>query len=214
MLFIVLLLVLAALGLLISALITASSLWAWLSIGLSVVAGLLLVADFARRRAARRRVAAGESGEEPAAAPAAPDDDEPATATDQPETEASPETPPAEEPAKVTAEPEQVADEQDVAVDQTALLPAAGELVGTAEEGEPGVERTDPADTETVSGLDVEVVVVDEHPRYHLTDCGWLTGRDTIPISVSEARDLGFTPCARCTPDAHLAKTHRAKSKA
>ncbi|NIH84232.1 hypothetical protein FHX45_001125 [Amycolatopsis granulosa] len=176
------------------------------------MAGLLLVADFARRRAARRRAAAGESGQEPVAATA--DDEEPETATDEPDTAASAEAPPAGKPAKVAGEPGQVPDEQDVPVDQTALLPAAGELVGTAEEGEPGVERTDPADAEIVSGLDVEVVVVDEHPRYHLTDCDWLTGRDTIPISVSEARDLGFTPCARCTPDAGLANTHRAKSKA
>ncbi|MEU0515340.1 hypothetical protein [Amycolatopsis sp. NPDC006125] len=206
MLFIVLVLVLAALGLLIAALITANSLWAWISIGLSVAAGLLLVVDFVRRRVARRRASAvaepaEEPGDEPAVAASA-DDDEPsapeATAVEKPADEPAPESPAAEV--------------EDAPADQTALIPTAGELVGTAEEGEPGEEPTDPADAKIVDELDVEVVVVDEHPRYHLTDCGWLADRDTIPISVKEARDLGFTPCARCAPDAHLAEAHRAKA--
>ncbi|WP_198010140.1 hypothetical protein, partial [Saccharomonospora halophila] len=50
MLFLVLLLVLAALGLVVAALVTAGSLWAWISIGLSAVAGLLLVVDWRRGR--------------------------------------------------------------------------------------------------------------------------------------------------------------------
>ncbi|MFJ8813178.1 hypothetical protein [Amycolatopsis thermoflava] len=202
MLFIVLVLVLAALGLLIAALITANSLWAWISIGLSVAAGLLLVVDFVRRRVARRRASAVEEQAEEPAAGASTDDDEPstpeATTVEKPADEPAPETPAAEV--------------EDAPADQTALIPTAGELVGTAEEGEPGEESTDPADAAIVDELDVEVVVVDEHPRYHLTDCGWLADRDTIPISVKEARDLGFTPCARCTPDAHLAEAHRAKA--
>ncbi|MFD4193045.1 SPOR domain-containing protein [Amycolatopsis thermoflava] len=202
MLFIVLVLVLAALGLLIAALITANSLWAWISIGLSVAAGLLLVVDFVRRRVARRRASAvAEQAEEPAAG-ASTDDDEPST----------PEATTVEKPADKPAPETPAAEVQDAPADQTALIPTAGELVGTAEEGEPGEESTDPADAAIVDELDVEVVVVDEHPRYHLTDCGWLADRDTIPISVKEARDLGFTPCARCTPDAHLAEAHRAKA--
>ncbi|OXM71871.1 MULTISPECIES: hypothetical protein [Amycolatopsis] len=205
MLFIVLILVLAALGLLIAALVTANSLWAWISIGLSVAAGLLLVADFVRRRVARRRAAAAlvaEPDEEPAAeSSAAAVDEEPSAAEVAEDAEK-----PAGEPSTADAEVDEAP------VDQTALLPTAGELVGTAEEGEPGEEPTAPADAEIVDELDAEVVVVDEHPRYHLTDCGWLADRDTIPISVKEARDLGFTPCARCTPDAHLAEAHRAKA--
>ncbi|MFD4249879.1 hypothetical protein ACFWQL_09095 [Amycolatopsis thermoflava] len=202
MLFIVLVLVLAALGLLIAALITANSLWAWISIGLSVAAGLLLVVDFVRRRVARRRASAVEEQAEEPAAGASTDDDEPST----------PEATTVEKPADEAAPETRAAEVEDAPADQTALIPTAGELVGTAEEGEPGEESTDPADAAIVDELDVEVVVVDEHPRYHLTDCGWLADRDTIPISVKEARDLGFTPCARCTPDAHLAEAHRAKA--
>ena len=198
MLYIVLVLVLAALGLLVTALITASSLWAWVSIGLSVLAGLLLVADWLRRR---RRSAAPPA---PAAAPAA-------SAVSPPEAEA-PEVPesPAEE-------------------EQTTLIPAAGDLGDPADtpdtepaeeadasaeaetkpDSDPGVEETPEADVAVLADLEDEVVVVDEHPRYHLRTCPWLGTRDTIPIGVGEARQLGFTPCDRCRPDTTLVAAHR-----
>ncbi|WP_158887282.1 hypothetical protein [Amycolatopsis anabasis] len=186
MLYIVLILVLAALGLLVTALITANSLWAWISIGLSVLAGLILVVDFLRRRT-RRPGAEAEEAE-----PGAEEE------TDEDEAE------PGEEPEN-----------------QTELLPAAGKLDGEAksgaetedENGDPAEEQTDAADLLIVSELDVEVVVVDEYPRYHLTDCRWLADRDTIPIAIAEARELGFTPCAKCGPDAKLAAEYRANRK-
>ncbi|MGW4065451.1 hypothetical protein ACWEGE_44680 [Amycolatopsis sp. NPDC004747] len=192
MLYIVLVLVLAALGLLVTALITASSLWAWVSIGLSVLAGLILVADWLRRR---RRAAAPP-------APAAPA---------VPESSASPEA----------AEPLEPAEEE-----QTTLIPAAGDLGDPADtpepepadasaetettgDSEPGVEETPEEDAALLADLEDEVVVVDEHPRYHLRTCPWLGPRDTIPIGVGEARQLGFTPCDRCRPNATLVATHR-----
>ncbi|MFB9926110.1 hypothetical protein ACFORO_13680 [Amycolatopsis halotolerans] len=201
MLYIVLLLVLAALGLLVTALITGTSLWAWVSIGLSVLAGLLLLVDWLRRR---KRADADDAADS--------DTDSDADADSAEEKD---EAAPAEEDAE-----------------QTALLPATGELGDPADvpepkaekpasEGEPtseakavrdtppGVEETAPEDLEVVKELEDEVVVVDEYPRYHLVDCGWLSGRDTIPIGVGEARQLGFTPCARCGPDAVLAAAHR-----
>jgi hypothetical protein len=183
-LYIVLVLVLAALGLLVTALITASSLWAWVSIGLSVLAGLILVADWLRRR---RR----------AAAPSA----EPAEAAEPSESSESAEVP---------------AD-----VEQTTLMPSSGDLGDPAEvpepvtdepadeETEPGEEATPADDVAVLADLEDEVVVVDEHPRYHLTTCPWLGSRNRIPIGVGEARQLGFTPCARCTPDATLVAAHR-----
>jgi hypothetical protein len=207
-LYIVLVLVLAALGLLVAALITANSLWAWVSIGVSILAGVILVVDWLRRRSKR---SAG------------------ATSSKQP----------SEDVDKVVAElPEQ--DETPVeAVAQTELLPAIGELDASVtaivvpvadedgedadseeaettparlnEDGDPGEEQTDAADLLIVSELDDEVVVVDEFPRYHVTECDWLVDRDTIPIGISEARQLGFTPCVRCGPDAQLAREHRHK---
>lgn len=185
MLYIVLFLVVAALGLLVTALITATSLWAWVSIGLSVFAGVLLLVDWLRRRSADRAQAVPE----------------PADAEDGPDTETD---------AESDTEP-------------TELLPATGELSDPApapaegakadakavRDTPPGEEETAEADLEVIKDLEDEVVVVDEYPRYHLVDCGWLSGRDTIPIAVGEARQLGFTPCGRCGPDTVLAAAHR-----
>ncbi|WP_409179435.1 hypothetical protein F9C11_23080 [Amycolatopsis sp. VS8301801F10] len=208
MLYIVLLLVLAALGLLVTALITGTSLWAWVSIGLSVLAGLLLLVDWLRRRKG--------------ADTAGPADEDSADSSDAEGSEDS-EDSDGEKGEAVPAEKD---------AEQTALIPATGELGDPAEVPEPeigkpaseagpkseakavrdtppGVEETAPEDLEVVKDLEDEVVVVDEYPRYHLVDCGWLSGRDTIPIGVGEARQLGFTPCARCGPDAVLAAAHR-----
>ncbi|UKD58926.1 hypothetical protein L3Q65_20065 [Amycolatopsis sp. FU40] len=204
MLYIVLLLVLAALGLLVTALVTGTSLWAWVSIGLSVLAGLLLLVDWLRRR---KRADADTGSEE-----------------DSAESDADADADAAEEKGEETPAEEDA--------EQTALIPATGELGDPADVPEPeiekpageagpkseakavrdtppGVEETAPEDLEVVKELEDEVVVVDEYPRYHLVDCGWLSGRDTIPIGVGEARQLGFTPCARCGPDAVLAAAHR-----
>ncbi|HEX3785811.1 MAG TPA: hypothetical protein VHX38_39680 [Pseudonocardiaceae bacterium] len=77
---------------------------------------------------------------------------------------------------------------------------------------EPAEEDTDAADVLVVSELDAEVLVLDERPRYHLAGCRWVGERATLPLSVREARQLGFNPCAVCTPDAILAARHRAAS--
>jgi hypothetical protein len=99
-------------------------------------------------------------------------------------------------------EPERVPEPEPepVAVEEPEPLP----------EGEPDQEDTDAADLLIIGGLSAEVKVVDEHPRYHLARCAWLAGKSTIPIAVSEARQLGFTPCVVCRPDAVLAARHRA----
>ena len=75
---------------------------------------------------------------------------------------------------------------------------------------EPAEEDTDAADSLVVSELAAEVVVVDERPRYHLRTCGWLGEREMLPLPVREARELGFSPCAVCGPDAALVSTARA----
>ncbi|SFQ32126.1 hypothetical protein SAMN05421810_106111 [Amycolatopsis arida] len=213
MLYIVLILVLAALGGVVTALITADSLWAWISIALSALAGVVLFVDWLRRRSAARPGTDHDADEttEPGEAGDAEDaEDVTAEAAD---TEAD---------AGETVKAGEFGEPEAAAKQQTALLPAAGELrsVGESDEGagrvpdgEPAEEETDAADLLVVTELDDEVVVVDEHPRYHLTECDWLADRDIIPIAVSEARELGFTPCARCGPDATLAAAHRRKGK-
>jgi hypothetical protein len=77
--------------------------------------------------------------------------------------------------------------------------------------GDPPVEDVEVTDLLLVLDLHDEVLVVDEHPRYHLPGCRWLRGRATIPLPVDEARTDGFTPCARCTPDRTLAERERTR---
>ena len=55
-----------------------------------------------------------------------------------------------------------------------------------------------------------DVLVVDEHPRFHLPGCTWLVGRETMSLPAREAVELGFTPCPRCSPDRELAAPARA----
>lgn len=156
MLFIVLGLVLAALGLLIAALSTATTLWAWLSIVISLAGAAILFLDWLRNRRRPRQEAP------------------------EPEVDDLP-------------------DEDPVEADLPDDLPA----------DEPAEEQTDAADLLVVAGLSADVRVVDERPRYHLSRCTWLVGRPTLGLPVSEARQLGFTPCAVCTPDSVLAARHR-----
>lgn len=185
MLYLALIFVLAALGFLITAFLVAP-VWAWPSIGLSVAAGVVLVVDWWRGR--RQAGAADDPGDETAADADSGSDTEAESATA---------TTDGEDPAEGAEEP------------------AVAEAVAEAEDpdAEPAEEDTDAADLLVVSELEDEVMVVDEHPRYHLGDCGWLSDKDTIPIAVAEARELGFTPCARCGPDATLAATRRTKKR-
>ncbi|MEW2503187.1 hypothetical protein AB0878_22235 [Amycolatopsis sp. NPDC047767] len=243
MLYIVLVLVLAALALLVTALITASSLWAWVSIGLSVLAGLILLVDWLRRRNRPEPAEVGapaEGGEKVAEVEnfdaeqtaLLPSRGELGNPADVPEPEIEPasetesETVPAPKPAEAVADSEAAdgaaAGEAATATSATAetataaTAATAGTATAAAAEKAPPVRETPPAEEDTsaedlavVKELEDEVVVVDEYPRYHLVDCPWLSGRDTIPIGVGEARQLGFTPCARCGPDAVLAAAHR-----
>jgi hypothetical protein len=70
--------------------------------------------------------------------------------------------------------------------------------------GEPSAQVTSPADAAQIAPLSTEVLVVDGRPRYHLAGCVHLLGRDSEPLPVSEALELGFTPCGMCEPDSSL----------
>lgn len=70
--------------------------------------------------------------------------------------------------------------------------------------GEPPKQRTPRADAELISRLPAEVLVVDGRPRYHVTGCPHLLDRDSEPLAVSEAVELGFSPCGWCQPDTVL----------
>ncbi|CCH34135.1 hypothetical protein ABZ816_09960 [Actinosynnema sp. NPDC047251] len=88
MLYIVALLVLAALGLLVPALTTDQTYWAWLSVGASAAAALVLIWDWALRRGSGTAPAAGttaQTGDQQASA-----DDHPVEGQDGDDTPGSP----------------------------------------------------------------------------------------------------------------------------
>ena len=199
----VVLLVLGAFALLLVALAMNEPAWAWGSVAASAVAGMLLITDWITAR------------------------DRSTTPRDQPERDTNPpigaNTPDGAAVGR-TQTPLQRCGPTEVSAPPAAL---DGTVEGTAgHSAEPAVETpaepaVDPAvevpadgvaalDPEALGDLGDEVVVIDERPRYHLAGCAWVGDRRTIPLPVREARELGFTPCAVCTPDARLAARHRA----
>lgn len=69
---------------------------------------------------------------------------------------------------------------------------------------EPSPQQVSPADAARVGQMHTEVLVVDGRPRYHMPGCVHLLGRDSEPLPVGEAIELGFTPCSLCEPDSAL----------
>jgi hypothetical protein len=184
------LLVLLGLGLFVAGILTGVTVLYWACVGACVVAAVLLV--LVRRQAAATnkapkaaQSAAGAPSAEPdtTSAPAAPADAEPDAASSAPE--AVPSTPEASDAVAAGAPPSE-------------------------EAPDPGIEEVEVTDLVLVVDLKDVVLVVDEHPRYHLVECTWLAGRETIPLPLDEARTDGFTPCAVCSPDRTLAERARA----
>ncbi|MGH3882344.1 MAG: hypothetical protein ACRDRY_14905 [Pseudonocardiaceae bacterium] len=199
-------LLLVAVGLLVAALGTGRIALAWGSVVLSAVVAAMIVARWRRRRDA------------PDVEPVVLLDDEPVDVpyVDPlvgPAADAAPVDQPSQ-PASV------IAGEQAVLVAASAASAGADHVAAdaeladaeTAETAEPDEEDTDAADLLVVYELNDEVLVVDEHPRYHLTRCPWPDHARAERLPVREARELGFTPCDRCRPDTALARRHRAAS--
>ncbi|GIG62802.1 hypothetical protein Lfu02_71740 [Longispora fulva] len=67
-------------------------------------------------------------------------------------------------------------------------------------EDEPAAQEVAPAVTSRIGRLTTRVWVVDGRPRYHLSGCHHLVGRDPEPLPVGEAQALGFSPCGLCEP--------------
>ena len=91
--------------------------------------------------------------------------------------------------------------------------PPDGRMPDLPPRGPDGAPPEEPRDADAaalVAGLDDEVLVVDELPRYHLAGCRSLNASSVIPLPAREAVELGFTPCAWCTPDRTLSARNRA----
>ncbi|HCT80775.1 MAG TPA: hypothetical protein DGT23_30250 [Micromonosporaceae bacterium] len=69
---------------------------------------------------------------------------------------------------------------------------------------EPVAQRVTAAEAARVARMSTDVLVIDGRPRYHVAGCVHLLGRPFEPLPVSEAVDLGFSPCGLCEPDSAL----------
>ena len=185
------LLVLLGLGLFVAGIVTGVTVLYWACVAACVVAAVLLIV-------VRRQGRATPATAEPAAAPLAAGADTGRTS------------------APADGEPEAAAPAPATAGPGPDGAPAKGATAsGIAHEPEdlpdPGVEEVEVTDLLIVVDLKDDVLVVDEHPRYHVPDCSWLSSRETISLPLDEARADGFTPCAVCSPDRTLAQRARAK---
>jgi hypothetical protein len=187
------LLVLLGLGLFVAGILTGVTVLYWACVTACVVAAVLLIA-------VRRQVGATPPATtpEPAAGPPTADEDTTRTAE-----------PPADEAAG--AEPVPVTSGDDPGETRSSTGATAPGVAAPAPEDlpDPGVEEVEVTDLLIVMDLKDEVLVVDEHPRYHVAGCAWLAGRETIRLPLDEARTDGFTPCAVCSPDRTLAERAR-----
>ena len=148
----------------------------------------------AAERAATPGDSDAQSGEQPATPAAAAADSGTAPPTDAPSA-----APPAQGEVAGATGRAAVEGAPDTAAD------AAAEAQPPPADGEPPEEERDPAAAALVAGLDTEVLVIDEQPRYHMSGCAALAGKALIPLPAREAVELGFTPCGWCTPDRTLA---------
>jgi hypothetical protein len=179
------LLVLLGLGLFVAGIVTGVTVLYWACVAVCVVAAVLLVV-------VSRQTGTTKTGKAPEPAPAPP---------------AEPERAPA---VPVDAEPAASAPKAGTSA-PAAPHPTAVDAPPSEEAPDPGVEEVEVTDLLLVVDLTDEVLVVDEHPRYHLAECRWVAGRETIPLPLDEARTDGFTPCAVCSPDRTLAERARSR---
>jgi hypothetical protein len=183
------LLVLVGLGLFVAGVLTGATALYWGCVAVCVAAAALLLV-------ARRRIAAAESGGGPASVAGTPAPTDAASGTAVPAGGSSPAS----------------AGGSGAGTGAAAAVPHVP--APRVDLPDPPVEDVEVTDLLLVVDLTDEVLVVDEHPRYHLAGCRYLAGRETIPLPLDEARADGFTPCAACAPDRNLAERARARRHA
>jgi hypothetical protein len=93
------------------------------------------------------------------------------------------------------------------------MSPAGGSSQAFDFDDDPPEEPLDQSAAGIVAGLDDEVLVIDEQPRYHVDTCRAVAMQPSIPLPAREAVELGFTPCGWCTPDAVLRERHQASAR-
>jgi hypothetical protein len=201
------LLVLVGLGLFVGGVLTGSTALYWVCVGACAVAAVLLVASRRSAPAPAARLPATASTAKEKPAPVEDSADAPPRTDSR--TRITPA--PADEPADASTGAPASTHRSHRAPD---LADAGSHHAVPENMREPPVEEVEVTDLLLVVDLTDEVLVVDEHPRYHLDGCRYLRGKETIPLPLDEARTDGFTPCALCAPDRHLADRERARKAA
>lgn len=239
------LLVLVAVALLVGGLGNGDTTLLWVSVGVSVLAGVVLLVQ----TTLRSRTAAATAGESagstskaavaqampvssadpvrttPAADGASSTGDGPLTAlasgtaapaatADSPPSGVPASSAPAGSPGTPSAEGPASEESVAAAVGSHAARPVGADGPVVAADEEPPEEEVEVTDLLLVLDLTDEVVVVDEHPRYHLAGCTQTAGQEEIPVPMDEAREDGFTACGACGPDRHLAEIERGRRAA
>ncbi|WP_456599789.1 hypothetical protein [Blastococcus sp. SYSU DS0616] len=198
-------LLLLGLGLFIGGLLTGTTALYWGCVAACVVAAGVLVV--ARRQIAERTAPTTTAPTTTAPTTTAAADAAPAATGPDLSTGAT-----AVPPADPSAVAEPVAGGEQPAGGSERPPSGAGRARGAAPEaGEPPVEEVEVTDLLIVVDLTDDVLVVDEHPRYHVPGCLHLQGHEPIPLPLDEARTDGFTPCGACRPDRTLADRARAR---
>ncbi|TYP81218.1 hypothetical protein BD833_12524 [Blastococcus xanthinilyticus] len=211
-------LVLLGAGLLATGLLTGVTAWYWACIVACAGAAILIV--LARRSLSRSRAPgatdpAGAREPTRAAQPPAPAGAGPTTRVADPADDLgtpAPHAAPAPEVAPASAAAASAGETSGGATAVGAAATSAARAVTQEDDpDEPPLEEVEVTDLLVVLDLTDEVLVVDEHPRYHLGGCPHLEGHGTIPLPLDEARADGFTPCGTCRPDRTLAARARAR---
>jgi hypothetical protein len=196
------LLLLLGLGLLVAGVLTGVTALYWACVAVCLVAAVLLVLvrrQMAAERATTEQVVAGRRQER------APETDD--RSAEGQTTVLSPPPPP---PTGATAYAGGATEPRQPVEPRQSVQPAEPRRSAPrAPAGEPPLEEVEVTDLLLVMDLRDEVLVVDEHPRYHLSGCSYLVGTETFPMPIDEARSDGFTPCGSCAPDRHLAQLAR-----
>ncbi len=103
--------------------------------------------------------------------------------------------------------PAQFAAAESVAAESIGAESIGAESIADMDEDppdEPSAEMTTPTNAARIAMLASEVLVIDGRPRYHVLGCVHLLGRESEPLPVGEALELGFSPCGMCEPDSAL----------
>jgi len=210
-----LLLVIGSAVLLVAGLANADHLLIWASIGASLGAALALTISVLRRRVRATGDAAAPPGQSVDPLNALAENagrhnaDSTHHADSTPHAESGPAFPGLSPPADVDDAPTVIPPPQLPAEANHRIDHNTGDRDVIDPPDEPAEEDVSAPDALRVVDLLDEVMVVDGRPRYHLPDCAHLAGRDAVPLTISEAREAGFTPCSLCKPDSTLAESSR-----